>query len=65
MAILKVNQNGIVFYEIKSVESACVGTPLGKILGTVNTLDVDTSVVFHKVSLPIVRPTNQIAPMIM
>jgi len=54
------------FYcEIKSVVSACVGTPLGKISGTVNTLDVDTSVVFHKVSLPIVRPTNQIAPMIM
>jgi hypothetical protein len=65
MAIIKVDQILLFYCEIKSVVSACVGTPLGKISGTVNTLDVDTSVVFHKVSLPIVRPTNQIAPMIM
>ena len=65
MAIIKVEQTITVFCEIKSVRSACVGTPLGKILGTVNTLDVDTSVVFHKISLTIVRPTNQIAPLIM
>ena len=65
MAIIKVDQILMFYCEIKSVVSACVGTPLGKISGTVNTLDVDTSVVFHKVSLPIIRPTNQIVPMIM
>ena len=54
-----------IFCEIKSVRSACVGTSLGNILGTVNTLNVNTSVVFHKVSLAIVHPTNQITPLIM
>ena len=65
MAIIKVTQNVSVLHKIKSVASDCVNTPSGKILGILIMWDVGRAVFFVEVSLPIVRPTNQIAPMIM
>jgi len=65
MAIIKVTQNLTVLHEIKSMKSDCVSTPSGKILDTLIMPDVGRAVFFHDVSLPIIRPTNQIVPLIM
>ena len=65
MVIIKVTQNLSVLHEIRSVVSDCVNTPSGKILDTFIMLDVGKTVFFVEVSLSIVRPTNQIASLIM
>ena len=65
MAIIKVTQTLTILHEIKSMENNCVDTSSGKILDTLIMPDVGRAVFFHDVSLPIVRPTNQIAQLIM
>ena len=65
MAIIKVTQNLSVLHEIKSVACDCVNTPTGKFLDTLIMPDVGREVFFVEVSRPIVRPTNQITPLIM
>ena len=65
MAIIKVTQNLTVLDKIKSMESDCVDTPSGKMLDTLIMPDVGREVFFVEVSRPIVRPTNQITPLIM
>jgi len=52
-------------HEIKSVACDCVNTPSGKFLDTLIMPDVGREVFFVEVSRPIVRPTNQITPLIM
>ena len=65
MAIIKVTQNLPVLHAINSMECDCVDTPSGKILDTLIMPGVGRAVFFHDVSLPIIRSTNQIAPLIM
>ena len=65
IVIIKVMQHLTFFRKIKSVESDCVCTSPVKILDTRVILDVEKAVFFYEVLLPIVCPTNQIAPLIM
>ena len=65
MAIIKVTHPLRGLHEIKSVACDCVNTPTGKFLDTLIMPDVGREVFFVEVSRPIVRPTNQITPLIM
>jgi len=65
MAIINVTQTLRVLHEIKSVACDGVNTPYGKFVDTLIMPDVGREVFFVEVSRPIVRPTNQITPLIM